>query len=159
MKKIIDLNGTYSSAEIENKWVGRVLLDSNNYFEGFIENYYYNEISYVFGYLDSENFKMIVCSKDNNEMPKKYDCVRFDRTYDGKISVTDLFIDIEIGQCSIKAQNAEITREGSNYELSIIEETTKRQKEIVNSNSEAIIRLFENTKNKSSSCNVKKNNI
>ena len=72
MKKIIDLNGTYSSAEIENKWVGRVLLDSNNYFEGFIENYYYNEISYVFGYLDSENFKMIVCSKDNNEMPKKY---------------------------------------------------------------------------------------
>lgn len=134
MKKLVDIGGIYTNSfgeyEEENYLFGRILVDDNNNFEGTLENNFSNNTYFVFGSLDKTGLEFIIGNNETEAVPKKVTThIEDDNSFDGNFYATDGFNEIALGECRMIARPADQTREVTNYELSIVDNQIKIQKE------------------------------
>lgn len=121
MDSLIDVRGYYTnyddSYEIENSWYGKVLLNSDNTFEGVVTDYSETSDYFVFGTITSEQITLIKCMKNDEEVPKQYLVYKDKSCFEGEVSAKDLYVEVPMGECRILINPADSIRDIGEYEL------------------------------------------
>ena len=152
MEKLLDIGASLTvycgeESEKENLY-GRVILTEDNKFEGVAENIFSNGTYFIFGNLESNKLDFIIGSDETEEVPKRV-IVYFDRgVYRGSTYAKDIYNEIPFGECRTILKPADQTREVSGYEISIVKNSIKNQKENLGERSQELYELFKEEKNK-----------
>lgn len=137
MEKLYDIIGSFSTmidetTDNENPWLGRVIIDDKNFFEGVIENACYSQLYFTFGKID--NGKILLFTGDNelDSVPKQYSAIKNKSSYYGIYSAKDAYTEVPMGECFINLTSADMTREVTDYELTIVKRKTEEEKKKIN---------------------------
>ncbi len=86
----------------EDGFSGRVLLYDSNKFEGVLTDYFQTKLQFVFGIIEKDSIRMYRSIKDDKELPRIYRAKKQGKTkYQGKMGITDRFVDFSIADCSV----------------------------------------------------------
>ena len=133
MEKILDISGMLANFlgeyTDENCWIGRVILNENNRFEGVIEKLFSNDTYFIFGNMDSEHLDFIIGNNEDEEVPKRLVVYKDINCFEGSYSAKDIHTEIPMGDCRARIYPADQTREVSDYEMTILKNGINREKE------------------------------
>ena len=152
MEKILDINGIITDVcgeyTDENCWIGRIILRLDNSFEGVAEKLFSNEKYFLFGHLDSEHIDFILGNNEEDEVPKRLDAYLDDGFFAGPFYAKDIYNEIPLGECRVRVNPADQIRETSDYEMVIVKNEIKNQKENLGERTKGLYEEFQNNKNK-----------
>lgn len=135
MEMIFDISGMQTNIlgeyTDENCWIGRIILNENNRFEGVMEKLFSNKTFFLFGKLDSEKLDFIIGNNEDEEVPKRMVVLKKDGCYEGTYSAKDIYTEVPFGECKVRIYPADQTREVSDYEMSVLKNGIIKQKEVL----------------------------
>ena len=145
MERLYDITGSFSTiadeSGYENAWLGRIIIDDDNFFEGVLENVCYNQLYFTFGKVDKDKILLFTGDNELDCVPKQYSAKKNNNSYYGIYSAKDVYAEVPMGECSIKLTSADMTRDVTDYEVNIVKRKTAEEKNKIN---ETTRKLYEN---------------
>lgn len=146
MKKLYDITGSFSTiadeSSYENTWLGRIIIDDDNCFEGVIENICYNKKFLTFGKVDKDKLLLFTGDNELDSVPKQYSATKNKNSYYGIYSAKDAYTEVPMGECSVILSSADMTREVTDYELTKVKIMTEEEKSKINETTKTLYESF-----------------
>ncbi len=84
----------------EDSFIGKIIIDEDEKFEGIVQNYNHTSRHFVFGLIKDDKMRLYRCTKSDKELPKVYrgnkeSLYRFE----GEVSATTAFAECPLGEC------------------------------------------------------------
>lgn len=125
MEKIYDIQGyniINEDIDYDSLWVGKVLLNDNGTIEGVSTDGVTYKLHLIKGKLTKNYIELYNFSYNDQEVCKRFNCIKKKNVYDGSYNATDSFTSVQIGECTLKVIPADKTREVSTAEIISLKE-------------------------------------
>ena len=151
MEKLLDISGSISNGEFfeDDYLIGRIILKEDNSFEGAAEKMFTNDYYFIFGNLNAEEIDFIIGNDELTEVPKRIHAFKDEESFAGPVTAKDIYVEVPFGDCNIRINPADQTRELSDYEMVALKNSIKFQKSVIGERTQALYNAYKEKDNKS----------
>ena len=151
MKQIRDIlcyqTGYGEMYSTEDASIGRIVIQEDHSFEGFIEDYGFSTRYFVFGKINpEEGMELVKCRMYDKEIPKLYRGKQEGNRFYGDYLAKSSFAEVELGECKVTVLNPDSYREVGEIEIETLEQETKRFHDSLGQESSQIYAQMMNSK-------------
>ena len=150
MERIVDIYGNCANFDEmyqpEDSWYGQILVDKNQIFEGVIEDYNQRNMFYVCGKITPEELSVYRLAREGVQLPHHFvgEKDKKDGRFYGIDAVTNLFMDIPVGEVKMSLRPADKTRSETDMERDYIRQRMELVQATLDDESLGILYQFRN---------------